>query len=76
MKGLLDNAWGNPSSDHVYGQQARVAADKARGEVANLLNCTPQEVFRGIPRLRVVTSVDPPVAGCLRVAVALIPIDD
>jgi hypothetical protein len=44
MQGLLFTAWGNPSSDHVYGQQARVAADKARAEVAALLSCTPQEV--------------------------------
>ena len=37
--------FGNPSSDHVYGQRAKAAVDLARQQVAALLNCKPQEVF-------------------------------
>jgi len=37
--------FGNPSSTHVYGVEARKAVDKARGQVAALLNCSPAEVL-------------------------------
>ena len=36
---------GNPSSTHVFGQRARAAVDAARGQVAALLGCDPDEVF-------------------------------
>ncbi|MDD2458747.1 MAG: cysteine desulfurase family protein [Eubacteriales bacterium] len=37
--------FGNPSSSHAYGQTAKAAVEKARGQVAKLLNCTPSEVL-------------------------------
>ncbi len=37
-------AYGNPSSIHHFGQQARAAVEQARAEVARLLNCRPNEV--------------------------------
>jgi len=37
-------AYGNPSSIHHFGQQARAAVEQARSQVAALLNCRPNEV--------------------------------
>jgi cysteine desulfurase len=36
--------FGNPSSGHPYGKEARSAVDAARGEVAGLLGCEADEV--------------------------------
>ena len=40
---LADN-YGNPSSIHSFGQQARADLEQARAEVARLLNCRASEV--------------------------------
>lgn len=45
MLPYLDDSFGNPSSIHAIGRDARKAIDKAREQVARLLNCTPQEVY-------------------------------
>jgi cysteine desulfurase len=37
--------FGNPSSSHWYGLEARKGVDKARGQVAELLNCSPGEII-------------------------------
>jgi len=37
--------FGNPSSIHLYGQEARRAVDKARAQVAKLINASPQEIL-------------------------------
>jgi len=37
--------FGNPSSSHAYGVAARQGVEKARGQVAALLNCSPAEVL-------------------------------
>ena len=37
--------FGNPSSSHVYGNQAKKAADMSRSQVAALLNCQAQEIL-------------------------------
>jgi len=48
MLPYLTGAYGNPSSIHWFGQQARAAVEQARAEVARLLNCRPNEiVFTG-----------------------------
>ncbi len=48
MLPYLGGVYGNPSSIHHYGQQARAAVEQARAEVARLLNCRPNEiVFTG-----------------------------
>lgn len=48
MVPVLREAFGNPSSLHWYGQQARAALDAARAEVAALVGATPGElVFTG-----------------------------
>jgi cysteine desulfurase len=40
--------YGNPSSDHVYGQRAKAAVAAARAEVAELIGASPAEiVFTG-----------------------------
>jgi len=47
LPGLTDG-FGNPSSLHWFGQQARAALDQARGEVAAVIGSTPGEiVFTG-----------------------------
>jgi len=37
--------YGNPSSVHSFGQEARAAVDGAREQVATFLNCQPQEII-------------------------------
>jgi cysteine desulfurase len=44
MLPYLREHFGNPSSDHVYGQRAREAVARARGQVAALLGCGADEV--------------------------------
>jgi cysteine desulfurase len=39
------HGWGNPSSHHFYGETARNAIEKARSELAALLNCSPNEII-------------------------------
>ena len=40
----LDSTWGNPSSPHAKGREARVAIDSARQVIADLLGVLPHEV--------------------------------
>lgn len=48
MRPYLDQHFGNPSSSHFYGRVARAAVEKARTQVASVLNCVPEEiVFTG-----------------------------
>lgn len=44
MKPYLNEHFGNPSSSHAYGAQTKKAVEKARQQVAELLNCDPDEV--------------------------------
>jgi len=44
MRPALAAAWGNPSSSHVFGLRAREALEQARGQVAALLGCDPEEI--------------------------------
>ena len=37
--------FGNASSLHSWGQEARAAIDEARGQISQILNCQPQEVI-------------------------------
>ena len=45
MKPYLMNHYGNPSSIHSQGRQARSAIEKSRRMVAELLNTSPAEIF-------------------------------
>ncbi len=40
----LEGYFGNPSSNHIYGQRAKEAVERAREQVASLLGCAPDEV--------------------------------
>ena len=44
MRGLLDTAFGNPSSHHWAGAPARQAVERARAQVAGLLGCETESV--------------------------------
>jgi cysteine desulfurase len=44
MKPFLTDFFGNPSSMHLYGFEARKAVESARINVASLLNCVPDEI--------------------------------
>ncbi|MGD0381882.1 MAG: cysteine desulfurase family protein [Thermoguttaceae bacterium] len=44
MRPYLQQAWGNPSSLHWEGRQARAAVDRARSQVARLLGAEPNEI--------------------------------
>jgi cysteine desulfurase len=45
MKPYLTEKFGNPSSIHSFGQEARKAVDEAREKVARFFNCKPGEVI-------------------------------
>lgn len=44
MRPFLEEQFGNPSSSHWYGIEPKKAVELARGRVADLLNCDPQEI--------------------------------
>jgi cysteine desulfurase len=45
MLPYLRDKFGNPSSAHYYGREARDAVERARAQVASLLECQPEEIF-------------------------------
>jgi len=45
MRPYLGEVFGNPSSAHAYGAEARRAVEAARAQVADLLGCNPDEVI-------------------------------
>jgi cysteine desulfurase len=45
MLPYLRERFGNPSSTHPYGREARAAVEQARSEVALLLGCEPDEII-------------------------------
>ena len=45
MLPYFTNKFGNPSSIHFFGQEARSAIDKARHQVASLINARPNEIL-------------------------------
>ena len=45
MEPYLEDKFGNPSSTHFLGQEARVAVDKVREKVADFLNCNFVEIY-------------------------------
>jgi cysteine desulfurase len=45
MRPYFATVFGNPSSIHGFGQGAERAVDAARGSVAEILNCTPDEII-------------------------------
>ena len=44
MNRAMHNRWGNPSSLHTVGRQARGTVDSARKEIADMLNCAPEQL--------------------------------
>lgn len=44
MKPYLTEIFGNPSSSHPYGSQAKQAIEKARKQVAQMINAHPDEI--------------------------------
>lgn len=44
MRPFLDEYFGNPSSVHAYGVKAKMAVEKARQQVAELIQCDASEV--------------------------------
>ena len=41
----LKNEFGNPSSTHYFGRQAKAVIETSRRTVAKLLNCAPSEII-------------------------------
>lgn len=42
---VMENCYGNPSSIHAYGREARTVVEKARKTIAALLHASPSEIF-------------------------------
>lgn len=45
MLEVMQGSYGNPSSIHAHGREAKTIVEKARKSVAHLLNASPSEVF-------------------------------
>ena len=45
MKDVMDRVYGNPSSVHGFGREARTVIDRARKKTAEILNASPSEIF-------------------------------
>ena len=45
MRPYLYEHFGNPSSSHPYGLQAKLAVENARKQVASAINCEPDEII-------------------------------
>src|SRR6201999_2239084 len=45
MVKVLENTYGNPSSIHAHGREARTLIERSRKTVANLLGTSPSEIF-------------------------------
>ncbi|MBC8051713.1 MAG: cysteine desulfurase [Sphingobacteriaceae bacterium] len=45
MYRVMESHFGNPSSIHAHGREARTVIEKARKKVASLLNTSPSEIF-------------------------------
>lgn len=44
MLNVLKNNFGNPSSSHVFGRNAKALLENARRTIAKSINCTPSEI--------------------------------
>ena len=44
MRPYLDEYFGNPSSVHEYGVKTKLAVEKARQQIAQLIHCEPSEI--------------------------------
>ena len=45
MNEAFTTAWGNPSSQHAKGYEAKELVDRARADIAKTLGCQPSEIF-------------------------------
>ena len=45
MAPCFSEAWGNPSSLHAKGREAKQLIDDARSRIAKVFNCTPNELY-------------------------------
>lgn len=45
MLPYMTTMYGNPSSIHSFGRDAKLATDKARAQIASVLNCRPDEII-------------------------------
>ncbi|MDR1086939.1 MAG: IscS subfamily cysteine desulfurase [Endomicrobium sp.] len=45
MQPYFGEIYGNPSSFHYFGRQAKTVIDKSRVEIAELINACPEEIF-------------------------------
>lgn len=45
MSTCFETAWGNPSSQHSKGYEAKALLDDARSRIARVFNCNPSELY-------------------------------
>lgn len=45
MQPFLDLYFGNPSSSHSYGIKTKKALEKSRSQIAQMINCSPDEII-------------------------------
>ena len=45
MTPVFETVWGNPSSLHSKGREAKTLLDGARARIANVFSCQPREIY-------------------------------
>ena len=45
MAPVFETYWGNPSSLHAKGREAKELLDGARARIASVFNCQPSEIY-------------------------------
>ncbi len=45
MSPCFETVWGNPSSQHAKGYEAKIMLDDARSRIASVFNCEPTEIY-------------------------------
>ena len=45
MSGMMKTSYGNPSSMHSFGREAKIVIENARKTIANILNTSPGSIF-------------------------------
>ena len=45
ISSVMNDSFGNPSSTHAFGRNAKKYVETARKEIASLLNASPQEII-------------------------------
>jgi len=55
MSEIMKTSYGNPSSMHSFGREAKIVIENARKTIANILNTSPGSIFFTSEGLKLIT---------------------